>query len=121
MDMGGSLRTLNSRVRGSNTIACSIYSFDGVFPDLGLLHSGCDLSNNLLHLNLRHSRFTAHIRSVNRMVIRDEIHVLYVIGWCAVVRRWVRNTLHSPIIFVKKVCNISLVYCWQLYSERYIV
>ena len=37
------------------------------------------------------------------MVIRDEIHVLYVKGWCAVVRRCVRNTLHSPIIFVKKV------------------
>ena len=50
----GTLRTLNSRVLGSNPIVCRIYSFNGIFPGLGLLHMGCDLSHNLLLLNLGH-------------------------------------------------------------------
>ena len=47
MVMGGTLRTLNSRVCGLNPIAGSIHSFNGVFPGLGLLHSGFNLSHNL--------------------------------------------------------------------------
>ena len=50
----GTLRTLNSRVLGSNPIVCRIYSFNGILPGLGLLHMGCDLSHNLLLLNLGH-------------------------------------------------------------------
>ena len=85
MVMGGTLCPLNSSIRGSNSIASSIYSFDGVFPCLGLLHRGCDLSHNLLFLNLGHSGFTAQISSVHWVVIRDEILMLCVIGWFAVV------------------------------------
>ena len=80
--LGEALGTYNS---SSNPIAGSIYSFDGDIPGLGFLHSGCDLSHNLLLLNLGHLRFTAQISSVHQVVIRAEIHVLCVLAWCAVV------------------------------------
>jgi hypothetical protein len=73
--LGVRLRTLNSRIRGSNSDAGSIYTFGGVIPGLGFLHSGCDLSHNLRLFNLRHSRFTAQISSIHWVVIRDEIHM----------------------------------------------
>ena len=91
-------------VHGLNPIAGSIYSFDGVFSGLGLLHSGCDLSHNLILLNLSLWRFTAQISSVHRVVIRDEIQELCVIAWCAVVSHWVRNTMHSPTGYLTLKC-----------------
>ena len=60
--------TLNSRViGGSNPIVGSFYSFDRVFPGLGLLQRGCDLSHNLILLS--YSRFTAQISSVHQVVL----------------------------------------------------
>ena len=84
---GGTLRTLNSRVLGSNPIVDSIYSFNGVFPGLVLLHGGWDLSQNLLLLNLGHLLFTGWF-----LEMKFKCYV-----WCAVVSHWVRNTLHYPM------------------------
>ena len=79
----------------------SIYSFNGVFPGLGLLQSGCNLSHNLFLLNLSHSLFTAQISSVHWVVFRDEIQVLIVIVWCEVVSHWVKNTLHYLLMIFR--------------------
>ena len=64
-DLGEALHTLNSS--GSNPITGSIHSFDGVIPGFGFLHSGCDLSHNLLLLNHGHLQFTAQISSLHHL------------------------------------------------------
>ena len=48
--LGEALCTSNSSFFVYNPITGSIHPFDGVIPGLEFLHSGCDLSHNLLFL-----------------------------------------------------------------------